>query len=326
MTRREALASILIGLTLAAGCAVQQTAGPAAVVAPPTKSEPPVALPMREGSLKFAVLGDFGTGEAEQYALAAAMAKARQTFPFAIVLLTGDNIYGTERPQDMDNKFAKPYKPLLDAGVKFHAALGNHDDRNQRFYPLFNMQDKHYYSFKAPEQDVRFFALESTYPSPAQIEWVEGELKGSGEDWKIAYFHHPLYSSGGRHGSDLELRAALEPLFVRHNVSVVFTGHDHFYERIKPQQGIVHFVIGSGGKLAVGDIDPRSPLTARGFDTDYAFLMAEIVEDEMYFNAVSRQGEIIDSGIVLRRQSAESTATAAAVSAPASQLRLPASP
>jgi hypothetical protein len=281
------------------------------VVAPPAKTEPPVALPLREGSLKFAVLGDFGTGTTEQYALAAAMAKTRQTFPFALVLLTGDNIYGSERPPDMESKFAKPYKPLLDAGVKFYASLGNHDDRNQRFYKLFNMEGKHYYSFKAPAQDVRFFALESTYPAPEQIEWVEEELKGSGEDWKIAYFHHPLYSSGGRHGSDLELRAALEPLFVQYNVSVVFAGHDHFYERIKPQQGIVHFVIGSGGKLAVGDLDARSPLTARGYDTDYAFLVAEIVDDQMFFNAVSRRGDIIDSGIVLRRRAPEGTATAA---------------
>jgi 3',5'-cyclic AMP phosphodiesterase CpdA len=213
----------------------------------------------------------------------------------------------------MATKFEKPYRPLLDAGVKFYAALGNHDDRNQRNYEFFNMEGKFYYSFKAPHQDVRFFALESTYPAPEQIEWTEGELKGSGEDWKIAYFHHPLYSSGGRHGSDLELRAALEPLFVRHNVSVVFAGHDHFYERIKPQQGIVHFVVGSGGKLSPGDIRRGSPLTARGFDRDYAFFAGEIVDDEMYFNAIARNGEVIDSGIVLRRQIPETSTAAAAV-------------
>ncbi len=309
--RRAAAPAILVLLALAGGCAAQQMAGPAAVVAPPTKTEPPIALPLREGSLRFAVLGDFGTGGPEQYALAATMAKTRQTFPFTIVLLTGDNIYGSERPQDMEAKFEKPYRPLLDAGVKFYASLGNHDDRLQTSYRFFNMEGKQYYSFKAPEEDVRFFALESTYPSPEQIKWVEEELKGSNEDWKIAYFHHPLYSSGGRHGSDLELRAALEPLFVRHNVSVVFAGHDHFYERTKPQQGIVHFVVGSGGKLAPGDINPRSPLTARGFDTDYAFFVGEIVDDELYFNAISRQGAVIDSGIVLRRQAPESAPEAA---------------
>jgi predicted MPP superfamily phosphohydrolase len=198
-----------------------------------------------------------------------------------------------------------PYKSLLDANVRFYAALGNHDDRNQRFYKLFNMDGRLYYSFKAPKQDVRFFALESTYPEPEQIQWVEEELKKAGEDWKIMYFHHPLYSSGGRHGSDLRLREVLEPLFVQYNVSVVFAGHDHFYERIRPQKGIAHFVVGSGGKLARGDIDDRSPITARGFDADYAFLAAEVIDDQLYFNTISRAGGIVDSGIILRRQPIE---------------------
>jgi hypothetical protein len=301
---RRAGRSIALALVmLSAACGAQPMAGPAAVVAPaPAAAEPPVALPLRDGSLRFAVFGDFGTGERPQYELAAQMAKTHQAFPFEIVLLTGDNIYGSERPQDMETKFARPYKPLLDAGVKFYAALGNHDDRNQRGYEHFNMGGRLYYSFDAPRQDVRFFALESTYPSPEQMAWLDAELKGSGEDWKISFFHHPLYSSGGRHGSDLELRAAVEPLFVRYNVSVVFAGHDHFYERIRPQQGIVHFVVGSGGKLAPGDIDARSPLTARGYDGDLAFLVAEIDGDQMFFNAVSRTGAIIDSGIVLRRR------------------------
>ena len=301
MMRRTALASALLSLTLAAGCAVQQTAGPAAVVAPPAKAEPPVALPMREGSLKFAVLGDFGSGTGEQYALAATMARTHQTLPFTLVLLTGDNIYGSDRPQDMEHKFAKPYKPLLDAGVKFYASLGNHDDRNQRFYPLFNMDEKLYYSFKAPQQDVRFFALESGYLDVQQIGWIEREMAGSSEKWKIPYFHHPLYSSGERHGSQLDIRRILEPMFVKNEVSVVFAGHDHFYERTSPQNGIVHFVVGSGGQLRRGNIDRRSPFLASGFDTDQAFLAAEIDGDELFFNVISRTGQVVDSGVIRRR-------------------------
>jgi hypothetical protein len=94
---------------------------------------------------------------------------------------------------------------------------------------------------------------------------------------------------------------------VKYNVSVVFAGHDHFYERIKPQKGIAHFVIGSAGKLAPGDIDPKSPLTARGFDTDYAYLVAEIVGDQLTFNAITRTGGVFDSGIITRRKEAAST-------------------
>jgi hypothetical protein len=217
-------------------------------------------------------------------------------------VLVGDNLYGAERPQDFKMKFEDPYKALLDKKVKFYGALGNHDAREQRFYKLFNMDGNLYYSFKAPNESVRFFMLDSTYPVPDQIAWLEKELAGSKEDWKIAVFHHPIYSSGGRHGSDLKLRETLEPLFIKYNVSVAFTGHDHFYERIKPQHGIVYFVVGSGGQLAVGDIGRNSPLTAKGFDTDNAFLAVEIQGDKMYFNAVSTPGTIVDSGIVERRK------------------------
>lgn len=306
MGYRSATALLLSCATLAGACSfinsLRGTAGPTSIYAPDPKSDPPIALPNAEGSLKFAAFGDFGTGTRWQYETGAQMAKTREKVPFELVLLMGDNLYGQSRPQEYANFFEKPYKSLLDAGVKFYAALGNHDDRNQRFYKNFNMEEKQYYSFKAPKQNVRFFAFESTYPEPEQIRWFEQELKGSGEDWKILYMHHPLYSSGGRHGSDRALREVLEPLLLKYNVSVVFAGHDHFYERIKPQKGIAHFVIGSAGKLAPGDIDKKSPLTARGFDTDYVFLVGEIVGDQLYFNAITRTGGIVDSGIIGRRK------------------------
>ena len=209
------------------------------------------------------------------------MAKVHQSFKYELVVLVGDNIYGSERPQDFKKKFEDPYKPLLDAGVKFYASLGNHDAREQRFYKPFNMDGKLYYTF-SPKPEIRFFALESTYPVPEQIRWLEKELKASGSHWKIVFFHHPLYSSGDRHGSDLRLREVLEPLFLANNVSVVLTGHDHFYERVKPQNGITYFVAGSGGKLRSGNIDRSTGITAKGFDTDLAFMAAEIAGDEMY--------------------------------------------
>jgi hypothetical protein len=293
---RAWLAIVGLALLSATAVAVADVVQRAAV-------EAPVALPNQAGSFKFAVLGDFGTGDRTQYELAAQMAKVHQSFKYELVLLVGDNIYGSERPQDFKKKFEDPYKPLLDAGVKFYASLGNHDAREQRFYKPFNMDGKLYYTF-SPKPEIRFFALESTYPVPEQIRWLEKELKTSGSHWKIAFFHHPLYSSGDRHGSDLQLRQVLEPLFLANNVSVVLTGHDHFYERVKPQNGITYFVIGSGGKLRSGNIDRSTGITAKGFDTDLAFMAAEIAGDEMYFNTVSRTGQTIDSGVLTRRTAA----------------------
>jgi Calcineurin-like phosphoesterase len=293
---RASLAIVGFALLAATAVAVADVVQQAAV-------EAPVSLPNRAGSFKFAVLGDFGTGDRTQYELAAQMAKVHQSFKYELVALVGDNIYGSERPQDFKKKFEDPYKPLLDAGVKFYASLGNHDAREQRFYKPFNMDGKLYYTF-SPKPEIRFFALESTYPVPEQIRWLEKELKASGSNWKIVFFHHPLYSSGDRHGSDLRLREVLEPLFLANNISVVLTGHDHFYERVKPQNGITYFVVGSGGKLRSGNIDRSTGITAKGFDTDLAFMAAEIAGDEMYFNTVSRTGQTIDSGVLTRRMAA----------------------
>ena len=262
-------------------------------------------LPLKDGSLRFALIGDTGTGAQAQYDIGKQMAAFRTKFPFEFVIMVGDNIYGADSAGDFKRKFEDPYKALLDAKVKFYAALGNHDSREQRYYKLFNMDGKLYYSLKAPNENVRFYMLDSTYPVPEQVEWLEKELKETNEDWKIAVFHHPLYSSGGRHGSDLKLRETLEQLFIKYGVSVCFTGHDHFYERIKPQHGIIHFVAGSGGRLAQGDIDKRSTITAKGFDTANVFMAVEISGDKMYFNAISTDGKVIDSGMIERRKKGE---------------------
>jgi len=143
-------------------------------------------------------------------------------------------------------------------------------------------------------------ALVSDWLAQRQLDWLEKELSSSSSDWKISFFHHPLYSSGKTHGSALESRAILEPLFVKYGVSAVFSGHDHFYERIKPQKGgIVYWVSGADGSLRKGDIR-ATDMTAKGFDRDYHFMIVEITGDDLHFQAISRTGATIDSGVVHR--------------------------
>ena len=256
-----------------------------------------VTLPRVDDSLKFAVMGDSGTGSRTQYDLAATMADAWGQFPFAFVLMMGDNIYGRETPGNYEKKFERPYKPLLDAGVLFYATLGNHDTPNQRFYKLFNMDGKRYYTFT--KDPVQFFVLDSTYMDRPQVDWLEGELRASRARWKIAFAHHPMYSSGGRHGSELDLRELIEPILIRHGVDVVFAGHEHFYERIRPQNGIHYFTSGAAGKLRRGNIR-RGDLTAAGFDRDLSFMLIEIDGDRMHFQVIARKGETVDSGVIDR--------------------------
>lgn len=255
-------------------------------------------LPLEEHSVKFAVIGDSGTGGSKQYQVGEQMALYHKLFPFTFVLMLGDNLYGGEDPEDYEEKFELPYKELLDSGVDFYASLGNHDDPDQPYYQKFNMDGKRYYTFKT--QNVGFFALDSTQMDKIQLDWLERELDNSDADWKICFFHHPIYSSGARHGSDEDLREVLEPLFLTHGVKAVFSGHDHFYERIKPQKGIYYFVSGAAGKVRSRNIR-RSGLTARGFDKDQHFILIEIVGERLYFQAISRSGETVDSGILYRQ-------------------------
>ena len=254
-------------------------------------------LPTRSDSLKFAVLGDNGTGEKPQYDVGQRMASARTTFPFDMVLMLGDNMYGRQDPQDFVTKFERPYAALLQAGVLFYATLGNPDDQNNRFYKPFNMGGERYFTFV--KKNVRFFVLDTNQLDPAQRAWLDTALQRSAEDWRICYFHHPIYSDGGRHGSDVALRVALEPLLVKYGVNVVFAGHDHVYERIKPQKGITYFVSGSGGELRKGDVRP-SAMTAAYFDQDQSFMLVEVAGDDLFFETVARTGAMVDSGVIHR--------------------------
>ena len=328
MTRRIPI--LLLAAGSLGGC---RTSTEAPVAAPPTATaqapETPPAeelrLPLKQGSVRFAVIGDTGTGESEQYRIARVLNAWRARFPYDFVLMMGDNLYGRERPGDYESKFARPYEALLGAKVKFYAALGNHDEPNQVHYEHFNMGGKRFYTFKAEAAraepaaggnakpapadpgasgGVRFFALDSNYLDPEQLEWLEKELAASGSDWKICFFHHPLYSSGMAHGPAIELREALEPLLVEHGVDAVFTGHEHFYERIKPQKEIAYFIAGASAKLRRGDVR-KSEITAKAFDQGYSFMLVEIAGDEMHFQTISAAGKTVDSGVVRRRQAAK---------------------
>jgi predicted phosphodiesterase len=280
------------------GLSAQQapTTKPAAPAATQTaKPSIEISPPRDEDSVRFGIIGDSGTGDRRQYEVGAQMTKAMQVFPFEFVIMLGDNIYGSERPQDFVRKFEKPYEGILSQKIPFYASLGNHDDPTQRFYKLFNMNGERFYTFK--KGDARFFALDSNYMDQLQLKWVEEELSRSNDRWKIAFFHHPLYSSGARHGSEVDLRTRLEPLFVKHGMDIVFAGHEHFYERIVPQKGIYYFTQGGSAKLREGNIR-RGPLTAAGYDTDNVFMVAELGKDSMHFQVVSRTGRRVDSGSV----------------------------
>ena len=285
-------------------------------VALKTVSRGALSLPNDAMSIKFAVIGDSGRGTPPQFEVAAQMEAFRSQFAYPFVLMLGDNIYeGPATPEDYRTKFEEPYRPLLDAGVKFYAVLGNHDDPRQVDYPLFNMNSNRYYTFVPPEDlisrlttRVRFFAIDSTTIDRAQIRWLEHELAESKAEWKIGFFHHPLYTSGRYRNSSRGHRWALEPILVQYGVNVVFTGHEHIYQRSTIQNGIQYFVSGGAGSLRLGDGSPAS-FVARNFDDDYHFMLIEVTDDALHFQAISRTGETIDAGMIRKHKQQPTTTT-----------------
>jgi predicted phosphodiesterase len=149
---------------------------------------------------------------------------------------------------------------------------------------------------------VEFFVLNTTRlekdkQDPEQLAWLEQVLSRSRARWRIVYGHHPLYSTGKRHGGDARLRKKLESLLTGEGVQVVLAGHDHIYQRFHPQGGIVYFVCGSSGKLRRGNAGP-SPLVAAVEDRQRVFMLWEATVEELRFRAINEQGQAFDCGAV----------------------------
>lgn len=265
-----------------------------------TDAEPFVLpVPSRIGTTVFALIGDSGTGDSAQHRVAQAMLRYfTNSRRFAFVLMLGDNLYH----DDYTNEFLVPYRPLLDRGVTFYAALGNHDRTLQKNFKPFNMNDRTYYAFT--RGNARFVALDSNQPNDrAQHEWFDGAFGDTGTKWRIAFFHHPLYSSGQHAEQSRDvIRPALESALVRNKVDVVFSGHEHLYERISPQRSVRYFVSGGGGRN-LHSVKPSA------FDevavSAHHFMVVALSGDQMFFEAIATDGRMLDCGLLWRTREAE---------------------
>ena len=274
---------------------------------PPDVSLVPGAWTTTDDEITFAVLGDNGSGGRNAMAVARAMATAYQQTPYGLVLLAGDiSYYGSidDRWQDV---FVRPYRPLIDAGVRWELAIGNHEitekrspDAAREIAAQLRRLGKPGTFYVAPHGPVDVFVLDSSTPAvtgeraTAQIAWLDTALAASDARWKVAVLHHPLYSSG-RHGSNDRVREVLERRFVAGGIDAVFAGHDHHYERTHPQQGVTHFVSGGGCKLTrVG----TSEFTAFS-SSILQFLLVSVRGDEMEVRCIRSDGEVVDR-VVLR--------------------------
>ena len=196
-----------------------------------------------------------------------------------------------------------PYKPLLDAGVKFYASLGNHDAREQRYYKLFNMDGKLYYSFKAPKQRRAVLRAREHLPRPDQIAWLEKELQELERGLEDRLLPPSALLVGRTARLDTaaarRARAAVREVQRQRRASPATITSTSASSRRRGSSTSSTGRAGSCGR-ATSTGAPGSPRA--GFDSDQAFMVAEIDGDEMYFNAIVATGQVVDSGVITRRK------------------------
>jgi len=260
--------------------------------------------------VRFALLGDWGNGDQNTVDVARQMAAVHDRTPLDMVVTAGDNIYPDGAGSLLRSKFEQPFEPLLTRRVPFYACLGNHDVKSGRDaqikYPLFHMGGRNYYSHIEGGGMVEIFVLDSNALDATQLTWLDAALARSPAVWKVAVLHHPPFSSGKRHGSDTSIRADVHPIFLRHGVRVVFSGHDHIYQRVTLQDDIQYFVSGAGGKIRVGDVNRKDSLVASAYDDDSHFMVLEADASSFRYRAVNANGQVVDSGAVIGRMAANS--------------------
>jgi len=154
--------------------------------------------------------------------------------------------------------FFEPARHLMHS-VPLYPVLGNHEERAQLFFDYFSLPGNEAW-FSFDYGNAHFVVLDTTnqdqlHADSEQIDWLHNDLGASTATWKVVSFHHPPFSSGGfYHASDrLELKNLLHPIFERYGVDLVFSGHDHNYERMRPigsrdgEHKVTYVIAGNGG-------------------------------------------------------------------------------
>jgi predicted phosphodiesterase len=252
-----------------------------------------------DSRFSFAVVGDSGSGGKGQLAVAALLERLRPD----LVLHTGDVVYPAGQERHYDRRFFAPYRNLIKT-VPLFPVLGNHDVRKgngaaflENFHPPLGSpgSTKRYYSFDWG--NTHFVALDSELyhgdrgSNPEeQRDFLERDLATTRKRWKVAFLHRSPYGSS-RHGGDEKVREDLEPLFVKHGADLVFSGHDHVYERTVPITGVTYVVSGGGGRRLYPA--GNGELTASSVSVHHAVLV-RVSGSRLLLETLEVGGKVVD--------------------------------
>src|SRR5262245_33720019 len=194
--------------------------------------------PSDTADLFFTIIGDWGqNSSAEQN-----VANRQNTADPQMILTVGDNFYQSGTQQNVDDGLSRYQTPFQ--RIVFFPSLGNHDvNQSPGSWPNTayihtlvlptNAPDaERYYSFDSA--DAHFIMLDANNPDATQTSWLDNDLATTTRRWKFVYLHHTPYSCASgllSIGSNLTVRNTWGPIFESRGVDIVFTGHDHIYER-----------------------------------------------------------------------------------------------
>jgi hypothetical protein len=256
--------------------------------------------------VRFAIVGDYGNDSQAEAEVAARVA----TWDPDFVITTGDNNYPDGSAGTIDANIGKYYHAFIGsyqgsygpgaASNNFYPSLGNHDwvtqvsGLPQPYLAYFSLPgNERYYTFQ--RGPVQLFAVDSDPNEPdgitssgTQAAWLQAGLAASAAPWRLAYFHHPAYSSGP-HGSS----PALQWPFGAWGASAVLAGHDHSYERLHIG-GLTYFVNGLGG-ASLYPTGPGIGGSAVRYYADHGAQLAEANVDCLNFKFITRAGQVVDS-------------------------------
>jgi hypothetical protein len=247
------------------------------------------------GTARFVGVGDSGLASSDQAAVIGQMARVAAEF----VVVHGDVAYDHGTLAELERNVFVPYAPLM-RRLPWFPATGNHDYGTRDAAPfreVFALPEnggaggiERWYSFDWGP--VHIAVLDSERLDTLQRDWLDADLAGSAAPWRVAVVHRPPYSSG-THGGDLGVRALVSPVFERRGVSLVLSGHDHDYERFRPQGGVHYVVSGGGGRgtRALRDRDPRSAFAIAVAH----FVLVEADATRLRLWAIDATGQVFDS-------------------------------
>jgi hypothetical protein len=327
---RTLLAALLLSSSIAHGSPSAPSASARPAVARPRARVAPRAFqrkPLRRAptpiaDTRFALIGDSGTGQPEQLAVADELIRQYERAPFGRLIMLGDNVYSNGELENFGKALA-PYQPLIDADVRILGILGNHDIRTNRGRDqlrFYGITGRRWYKSLLAGGQVEVFFLDTTLFIPNQrgyreghegwrinkgkqeLKWLARSLAASRAPYKVVIGHHPLYSSGGNGKSSegTRMQAALGPVLRGQGVALYVSGHDHHYERFAPVDGITHIVSGNaGGRPNRYPLEDDKPLPGSQLIRAQPQLMTfDVKPDGLHFRSIDSTGAVLDQGVL----------------------------